>query len=346
MASERGMGTRGAHLVGSVPLASAEEVFGAAGAALGRHLRRVPDGETGDRTNWIGWQFGVLATQPQLREVPPDPEHYAPLRQISLGSDAASGTLVFDNIGYADAAIASYRVFERLRNEGVLPPAVRFQVSLPTPLAPVTNFVVPSDRAAVEPPYEAALLRELDRIVAAVPAENLAIQWDVAVEFGILEGVWEAHFDDPFDGIVERLVRLAGRVPEGVELGFHLCYGDYGHQHFKEPEDAATLVRLANAVSARVTRSIAWIHLPVPRDRTDAAYFAPLSELALHPETELYLGLVHATDGESGARRRIAAAAAALPAFGVATECGLGRRSAATVPDLLELHAAVSAPVR
>ena len=35
------------------------------------------------------------------------------------------------------------------------------------------------------------------------------------------------------------------------------------------------------------------------------AGFAPLRDLHLHPETELYLGLVHYTDGVEGARKRI-----------------------------------------
>src|SRR2546430_3323840 len=46
-------------------------------------------------------------------------------------------------------------------------------------------------------------------------------------------------------------------------------------------------------------------HLPVPRDRTDPAYYAPLAALRLRPETELYLGLVHATDGVEGSARRM-----------------------------------------
>jgi hypothetical protein len=45
----------GAHLVGSVPLANNRAVFKLTSAILGRHLRRVPDGETGVRAAWIGW---------------------------------------------------------------------------------------------------------------------------------------------------------------------------------------------------------------------------------------------------------------------------------------------------
>ena len=48
---------RGVHLVGSVPLSTAEEVFRTASSILGGRLRRIPDGETGVRSNWIGRQI-------------------------------------------------------------------------------------------------------------------------------------------------------------------------------------------------------------------------------------------------------------------------------------------------
>jgi hypothetical protein len=80
----------------------------------------------------------------------------------------------------------------------------------------------------------------------------------------------------------------------------------------------------------------------VPRERSDDAFYAPLRELKLNPETELYLGLIHYTDGVEGARERIAAAQRAVTDFGIATECGLGRRPPETVRPLLELHRAVA----
>ncbi len=43
--------------------------------------------------------------------------------------------------------------------------------------------------------------------------DKLAIQWDVAVEFGVLEGVWPVPFENLMDGIVERIVRISGHVP-------------------------------------------------------------------------------------------------------------------------------------
>lgn len=338
---------KGALLVGSVPLADSEQVFRAAVEILGDRLRRVPDGETGDRTNWIGWQFAVMAQTPGIERVPTPDDAYTSLPSFRLAGSADE--IAFGNLGYADAALASWAVFQRLQADGVIPAHVKFQVSLPTPLAPVTGFVTPEDQAAVEGPYEQRLMHELGQILDAIPHDRLAIQWDVAVEFGILERtfpsfLWELG-DGMVDSIVERLIRYAGQVPEDVELGIHLCYGDAGHKHFKEPEDTSLLVEVANKVSAGVSRPIAWLHLPVPRDRDDDAYFAPLENLELHPETELYLGLVHYTDGVDGTQRRIEAADRHTGAFGVATECGFGRRPSETVRDLLQIHADVSSPI-
>lgn len=336
---------RGVHLVGSVPLESAEEVFRTAGALLGRHVRRLPDGETGARSNWIRWQFPVLADHPQFETVPPDPAAYAPGPRVKLRPGVAPQAVTFERLGYADVARASYALFAELKQAGVIPAHCRFQVSLPTPLAPVTAFVLPEAQAAVEPAYEARLLAEVDAICAAVPHSELAVQWDTAIEFAVLEGVMPVYFGDVMQGIVARLVRIGGHVPGDVELGYHLCYGDAGHRHFKQPADTAHLVNVANAIAAGVTRPVNWVHLPVPRDRVDDAYFAPLRDLERFPGCELYLGLVHFTDGVEGTRRRIAAAQRVVPEFGVATECGLGRRPPETIPDLLRIHAAVAAPV-
>lgn len=55
----------GAQLVGSVPLANAETVFRTLSAGLGDRLRRLPDGETGPRADWIVWQYPVLSSRSQ-----------------------------------------------------------------------------------------------------------------------------------------------------------------------------------------------------------------------------------------------------------------------------------------
>jgi hypothetical protein len=94
-------------------------------------------------------------------------------------------------------------------------------------------------------------------------------------------------------------------------------------------------------LSADIKRPIQLIHMPVPRDRSDEAYFEPLKRLRLKPETELCLGLVHYTDGVLGTRRRMAAAERHAADFSVATECGFGRRDPNTIPELLRIHAEI-----
>ena len=140
--------------------------------------------------------------------------------------------------------------------------------------------------------------------------------------------------------LVASIARISEHVPAGAELGLHLCYGDPGHKHVIEPKDTKLMVEFTNQLVSAIKHPIAWVHMPVPREREDVAYFAPLKGLKLNPGTELYLGLVHRTDGLAGAQRRLAAAKEVVTDFGIATECGFGRRSPAVVRELLALHKA------
>ena len=67
------------------------------------------------------------------------------------------------------------------------------------------------------------------------------------------------------------------------------------------------MVEIANALSSSLSRPLNWIHLPVPHDRLDVAWFEKLALLALRPETELYLGLIRPADGVLGASARVVA---------------------------------------
>lgn len=353
---------RGAHLVGSVNLPTARDTLRAVATRLGAHAHRIPDGEVGERFHWILFQGTRFEAVDGLARVGDEPVVVAgfDLRPHVLDGSVPADGLRFGPLGYAEAALASYADFVALRDEGVVAPGTRFQVGIPSPLAAVTTFVAAPDRAAVYPAYEAAVLRELDDILAAIPAADLAIQVELATDFAFVEGAnlgggaARAWFDrhggrdaggdeDVVWGCARRAARVAAHVPEDVELGFHLCYGDVAEKHFVEPADTGHLVEMANALVAALPRSITWVHLPVPIDRDDVAYVAPLDDLALDPATELYLGVLHHEDGVEGAERRLAAAAQVLGerTVGVATECGFGRGPSERTAALLDLHVAV-----
>jgi methionine synthase II (cobalamin-independent) len=190
------------------------------------------------------------------------------------------------------------------------------------------------------------LFAEVERALAALPHDRCAVQWDVAVEFGLLEGGFGPPA--PLEQVVPGLVRCADQVPDDVPVGMHLCYGDYGHQHFKQPESLEMQVRVANAVTAGARRPVNWFSFTVPQSRRDESYFTPLRDLQAAPQTELYFALVPYYPAEQAPGttaeqvRLIDEYLARLPAatreWGICTECGMGRVAAGDVPTLLDLH--------
>ena len=338
---------RHVHLVGSIGLDTVDEVFQATGKLLGRYLRRVPDGEPGGRRLWTSWQYPVLRANPFLQV---DRARASTLTTgflpLTLAEGVKADDVRFGELGYAREARASYQDFLQARERGALPRDVRFQVCLPTPFAVIGRTIAEEFRPAVLAAYEKAMLREVRTICAAIPHQDLALQWDVCFEMLIWDGRWAAM--PPFENMekyfAEMFKRISAPVPADVQLGFHLCYGDLDAAHFVEPQDAAKMTELANLIVANVRLPVAWIHMPVPIARSDDAFFAPLKKLRLPPGTELYLGLVHAKDGVEGTKRRMDAAGKVLGDFGIAAECGIARaRTPETVMKFLEVHAGAAA---
>jgi hypothetical protein len=337
---------RGIYLVGSVPFATTAQVFERVGAAFGPRIARIPDGEVGERIDWVTHLEGLFRDNPAFE---PSDEVFgvhagaAKRRRYRLKAGKTPADVTFGNLGYADNARASYAEFARLRDAGKIAPGTRFQVDLVPAHSVLWLFVAEEQQPALDPVYNAAVLRELDTIAAAIPHRDLAIQFDVAsAVFARLERgeptVYGRTKEDMYEQFSSIIADLANHVPADVELLFHFCYGDANHRHAVEPTDMGDMVEMANWLRRKITRSIELIHMPVPRDRSDAAYFAPLRRLALAADTRLALGLVHYTDGIEGTRRRMDMAGGFVADYAVATECGFGRRAPETIPELLRLH--------
>ncbi len=344
------MAGRNIYLVGSVPLASTSEVFETVATTLGPRIKRIPDGEVGERSDWVVHLETLFRDNPDFErsdEVFGVHAGAAQRHRYRLKAGKAPHDVRFGNLGYADNARASYAAFARLRDAGKIAAGTRFQVDLAPAHSVLWLFVVEEQQAALDAVYNAAVAREIDAIAAAIPPADLAIQLDVAsAVFARLErgaptvyGETKEQMYERFSGIV---ADLANRVPSGIELLLHFCYGDANHRHAVEPSDMGDMVEIANRLKTKILRPIDLIHMPVPRERSDAAYFAPLRHLSLDPKTELALGLVHYTDGIAGTRRRMDAAGAFVTRYAVATECGFGRRAPDTIPELLRLHLAAA----
>jgi hypothetical protein len=338
------------YLVGSVPMASAEEVFTKVSGALGSRLKRIPDGETGKRLDWITWLEPVFSESPAMEQSDEVFQVHATgvaRKRYRLKPGKSIAEFRIDNLFYADIAKDSYAVFKRLRAAGKIPAGTRFQVDLVPAHSVIWLFVANDLQAAIDPIYNDALGREIDKIAAAIPHQDLAIQFDVAsAVFARLQrndtGVYGKTKEDMEARFAEILAELANRVPTDIELLFHFCYGDSNHRHVVEPVDMTDMIDMANRLDALVKRPINLIHMPVPRDRADDAYFEPLKKLRRRAETQLALGLVHHTGGIEGTRRRLSTANKFARNFAIGTECGFGRRKPDTIPELLRIHAAAA----
>jgi hypothetical protein len=332
------------HLVGSIGLDNVEDVFRVVGKMLGRRLKRIPDGEPGSRRLWVSFQYPMLRSSPFLR---PDPSgavratNKFPL--LCMAEGVQPSEVHFGELGYTREARASYLDFCAARQRGEIPARLRFQVCLPTPMGVSYAFCTARDVVAIDAAYQAAMIREVQALCRAIPHHDLCVQWDFCHEMLMLDGQPQDMFPmvkGSMDEIMNRMGAICAPVPSDVELGFHLCYGDFGAKHFLEPRDAGRMVDVCNALAKTVSHPIAYIHMPVPMTRNDDAYFRPFESLRLSPETEIYLGLIHLADGVEGARQRIATARKFVNEFGVATECGIARaRTSRLVENVLQVYA-------
>lgn len=344
------MAAHNVHLVGSIPFETHRKVFETVGAALGDAVLRMPDGELGERLTWLPWLDPVFSENPAFEPTETIFQHHAAaskMRHYRLRDGVNPDDVNIDGLRYAEVAEASYKTFTDCRAEGAVPENCRFQVSIPHPVAAIRHFVWEEDQNRVEAAVEQGFIREVEKIAERIPSDDLAIQWDIAsAVFEALERGEPTRFgntkQEMYDAFAARVARMANAVPQDVELLLHLCYGDSGHKHAIEPTDMSDMVEMVNRISPLVERSIDLIHMPVPRDRDDDAYFAPLKSINLKPGCRLSIGLVHHSDGTAGTRGRLKTAYRYVDDFLIATECGFGRRQVETINELLDIHAEIA----
>jgi hypothetical protein len=341
-------------LVGSLPVASTEEAFRAGAALFGDLVFALPDGETGPRRGWVGYERErLLRPNPGVEVVEetasptgvPRHAHETPVFRIRQGVDE----LHWDTWPRIDDAIESYRVFRGLRDEGVIPKGIRFQVGLPFPSSALNAFKADfaTDYPVAERAFEQLVERELARLASEIPPSELAVQWDLAYEVQDIEGVIAWTSDGAWERFTRPVSRLTPLIPEEVLVGYHLCYGTFPEWPMYEAQDLSVLVRMANYAVAQSGRPVDWLHLTGPRylRSEDARFFAPLADLKA-PETRVYMGIVLPLDGIPGLARRHATASRYLADFGVAMYCGFGRQPGQDGMETLREHAETVRSVR
>jgi len=336
------------HFVGSIPLQDGDAVFEELSNSVGGYLRRMPDGETGERLKWIVFQQKMLISHPAMEvdpDQPPLPVRqsdstvFREIRRLRMKPNVDPDQVDFDTT-YDRAALESYKTFIRFKREGRISAQTRFQFALPTPMASGLMYVSPNGRSRYLSAYEKALLKALTNILAGIPHDQISIQFDVCQEVLLFENYFPERDHDYKEQTFRQFARLAAAVPDDVELGFHLCYGSPNDQPLVRLEDGSVLVELMNGIDQLVGRSVAFIHVPIPR-HANSSFFVPMKRWRNTKGTWLYLGLLQFDDA-AGDVRRIEAARTVLSDFGVAAECGFGRTDPARVPTIIAGHRAAA----
>jgi hypothetical protein len=341
-------------LVGSVPAASTEEALRAGAANFADLVFALPDGETGPRSSWVGYERERLVRpNPAIETVQETtsptgiPRHMyeTPVFGIRRGVTEVR----WESWPRVDDAIASYQVFRALRADGVIPAGLRFQVGLPFPVSALNGLH--ADFAADYPVavrgYADLVAREIERLTANIPPQDLAIQWDIAYETLDIEGVLSWSSGDGWERFTAAVDELPRLIPSDVLVGYHLCYGTFPEWPMYEARDMGVLVRMANYAVSCSGRQTDWVHMAGPRylRSEDARFFRPLTDLETG-DARVFLGIVLPLDGEPGLRRRQATAAKFLPDFGVALYCGFRVQPGSTPEQAIREHRDVVRAVR
>lgn len=222
----------------------------------------------------------------------------------------------------AALAVDDFRHFWLARLEGRIQPDLRYTVALPTAYTLLCAAGQGEDMAQLAV-YEMRVVAALQSLLATVPPEHLAIQWDAPAEMR----VWETRGRDLSAprGLPERLlesfVSLWAAVPGSADIGLHLCHATAGAMGSVNPTHIGQAVRLVGAVIASTERQPQFVHLPVPPERDDTIYFEDLIHLALWPSLEVHLGLAHGSDTPDDVAARLSAAREVLPYAAASADC-------------------------
>lgn len=335
---------RAVHLVGSTPFADTDEALDLFYERIGPRLRTVPDGETGDRQDWIQGLIESFRQHSKLEPARPgDWSDYdkTPTFRVRRGEKLTSRDL---DLGYLRHFEASWPAFAARRTDGQ-----RFQVGVPGDLdLSFFTFGNPVRALRHRAAFRNATLRDV-RAIHARAGDDVVYQLEVPFELiGLtfmpaVAGRVAAAF---FARVIADLVR---RAPEGSRWGIHLCLGDMNHRSMGRLKDVGPIVWQANAIIDRwpAGRVLDFIHAPlaagIEPPPLEPEFYAPLRDLRLPEETRFIAGFVHEERTFTEQQKLLGELDALLGRpVDVACSCGLGRRSREDAVRTIDLAVALA----
>ncbi len=347
MTSAPPTGHRSVHLVGTVPADNARAAFELFAAEVGDHLPVwVPDGETGDRQDWIQRIIEALRHHPDLhlaRDGDWSDYEHTPYFAVAPGREFT--TLDLDYSTHFNESWPSFLAFRSEHGgDHVL------QVGIPShiDLALSAFGFRPGPALRNLAPFRDATVRENTKI-HRVAGHDAVFQLEIPIPLILLTRVPAVMRPFVAGRLASELVKVVRRSPAGTRFGIHLCYGDMNHKSMGDPDDSLPMVQLANAIAAAwpAAQRLEFVHAPFARGEEppslDPDFYAPLARLRLPPGVRFAAGLVHerlSLDEMKDLRDRLEALIGTT--VDVGASCGLGRRDRSRAEANLRLSAEVA----
>jgi hypothetical protein len=326
------MATREAHLVGSLPGPTADVAMATALETLGPYLRSLPDGETGERRNWIISIIEGLRSHPDLElRKPGDWSDYdkTPQFKIRKGHRLYGASLDF---GHVEAVSKSFPQFETARSAAGRAD-LAFQQGVPGDFDLAMFTLGPPGALRHRRPFTEATLGEI-RDVRRISGKETLFQIEIPAELVLLAKAPSAARPGLARLLAKSVTGLAAAAPEGTQFAVHLCLGDMNNRAFGTMTDVGPLVLLSNAITRTwpAGRPLALMHAPfAAADQPatiDPAFYAPLRRLELSATTRFAAGFAHESQtlNDQRAIRTIIDDLLEREVV-ISSACGLGRRT-------------------
>lgn len=335
------MTTRQAHLVGSIPGQTPEEAMRLAMSVLGPHLRSLPDGETGDRRNWIIPIIESMREHPDMelaKEGDWSDYDKTPRFKVRRGHKLLGASLDFGHVAAMEASRPAFEDVSRDSGRSDLD----YQVGVPGDFDMAMFTLGPVAALRHRRAFTEATVAEITRIHSLL-GDRAIFQLEVPIELILL-----TKLPGPAHPFVAKLfgrwvAGLAAASPQGARFGVHLCLGDMNHRAFGRMKDVAPLVALTNAILAAWPegRALEFVHAPFAAaddpPATSESFYAPLAALDLRPGTRFIAGFAHEEQSLDDQRAVLSMIEKLIGGpVDIASSCGLGRRDAAAARRTLE----------
>ncbi len=308
--------------------------------SAGPRLRTLPTGETRRYEFYIRPIIEDLVTQGALESKKPGQWTTSRNRTIyrAAGGKKLTGDMM--DLGYLREAEEAVPIFAALRAARDLP-GLALQIGMPTDFTMAFIAMGAAGLLRNKKAFTDATVRDIAAIRAG---DDVVIQLEATAELVLMAATQPLHrLVNGALGLGRGIAELAAAAPPGTRIGVHLCLGSLNNKARATLRTARPLVDLANSVVRHwpADRRLEYIHGPFAAGdkppSTEPKFYAPLDKLTLREGTAFYAGLVHDLPTVAQQRQTLQLIEQALgrPVDGVATACGLGRRSRPMADELM-----------